>query len=69
MNEKKRFTRSENKLIAGVCGGIANYLDKDPTLIRVIYALLSLFTLFLGVVAYLVLWKVIPVEENRVDEL
>ncbi|WP_084488398.1 PspC domain-containing protein [Phocaeicola paurosaccharolyticus] len=48
------------KKIAGVCGGIAEYLNCDPTVIRVIYALLTIFTIFSGVIIYLILWAVIP---------
>ena len=41
---KKKLVRSANKVLAGVCGGIADYFDVDPTLIRVLYAVLSLFS-------------------------
>lgn len=58
--EPKKLTRSNNGMIAGVCAGIADYFDLDPTLVRVGYILLSLFTLFSGVIAYVILWLVIP---------
>ena len=42
--EKKRLYRIENgKMLAGVCGGIAEYFNVDPTLIRLLWVLLSLF--------------------------
>jgi len=63
MEEKKRLTRSNNGMIAGVCGGIADYFDLDPTLVRVGYILLSVFTAFAGVFAYLILWIVMPKRE------
>lgn len=63
MEVKKRLTRSRNGMIAGVCGGIAAYFDLDPTLVRVGYILLSIFTLFSGVLFYLVLWIVIPKQQ------
>jgi len=47
-------------VIAGVCAGLAEYLDIDPTVVRVVYAVLTLFTAFSGVLVYLVLWLVIP---------
>jgi phage shock protein PspC (stress-responsive transcriptional regulator) len=62
MEPKKRLTRSTDKMIAGVCGGIARYFDLDPTLVRVAYILLCIFTMFSGVIAYLILWIVMPVE-------
>ncbi len=40
--EKKKLYRSNERKIFGVCGGIAEYFDFDPTLVRVIWALLSL---------------------------
>lgn len=64
MNTTRRFTRSyHDRLIAGVCGGIANYFDLDPTIVRVGYVLLSLLsTGFPGLIAYIVLWFVMPRE-------
>jgi phage shock protein PspC (stress-responsive transcriptional regulator) len=64
MEQKKRLTRSNDKMIAGVCGGIADYFDLDPTLVRVGYILLTVFTLFSGFIAYLVLWVVMPVQKE-----
>ena len=52
-----------NKMLAGVCAGIANYFNLDPTLIRVIYALLTVFTAFAGIIVYLLLWIIIPEEK------
>ncbi|MDH6358048.1 PspC domain-containing protein [Parabacteroides sp. PF5-9] len=60
MEEKKRLYRSRNKMIAGVCAGFAEYFDLDPTLVRVGYILLSIFTAFAGALAYLILWIVMP---------
>lgn len=51
----RRLYRSNNGMIAGVCGGIADYFGWDPTLVRVGYILLSIFTVFSGVIAYLIL--------------
>ena len=36
MEEKKRLTRSNNKMIGGVCAGLAEYLDIDPTIVRIV---------------------------------
>ena len=56
MEEPKRLYRSNNGMIAGVCAGIADYFGWDPTLVRIGYILLSIFTVFSGVIAYLILW-------------
>ena len=59
MNAKK-LTRSSNKVIAGVCGGLADYFGWDPTLVRIVYILLTVFTAFAGVLAYVIMWIVMP---------
>ena len=62
--EGKKLTRPQsNKMLAGVCAGIANYFNLDPTLIRVIYALLTVFTAFAGIIVDLLLWIIIPEEK------
>lgn len=60
----KRLTLSANKKIGGVCGGIAEYLDTDPTMVRLVWAIATLCTAFSGVLAYLICWAVIPKNEQ-----
>lgn len=62
MEEKKRLTRSNSGMIAGVCAGIADYLDIDPTIVRVAYILMVFFA-GVGVLIYFILWLVIPKKE------
>lgn len=53
--------RSYNKMIAGVCSGIAEWLGWDPTLVRVGYVLLSVLSAaFPGILVYIILWIVMP---------
>jgi len=56
------LTRSRrNRMIAGVCGGLANWLGWDPTLVRVLYVVVSVISAaFPGILVYLVLWVVMP---------
>ena len=49
-------------MLGGVCSGVARYFDLDPTVIRLAYVLLTLFTCFSGILAYIILWIVIPEE-------
>ena len=42
----KRLMRSNDRVIAGVCGGLAEYFDFDPVMVRIAYAFLTLFTAF-----------------------
>ena len=60
---EKKLRRSKDKMIAGVCAGLAHYFDLDPTVIRIVYVLLSIFTAFAGVLVYLILWLVMPKEQ------
>jgi len=60
----KRLTRSrQNVLIAGVCGGIAEFLGWDPTLVRVLYVIGSIVSVaFPGTIVYIILWLIMPQE-------
>ncbi len=64
--EKRRLTRSNNRMIAGVCAGIADYFGWDITLVRIIYVIATFFTAFSGGIVYLILWVVMP-EVKRID--
>lgn len=62
---QKRLTRSRtDRMLAGVCGGIAKYFDIDPSLVRIGFVLLALFAGggILGIVAYIVMMIIIPEE-------
>ena len=57
----KRLMRSgRDKKIAGVCAGVAHYLDTDPTIVRGIWGVLA-FCYGAGIVAYIILWIIAPV--------
>lgn len=61
MAEAKRLYRSNDKVIGGVCAGIAEYFGWDPTLVRVGYVLLSMGSVFFpGIIAYFVMMVVVP---------
>jgi len=53
-------------MIAGVCGGLADYLGWDPSMVRILYALISIFTAFSGVIFYIILWIIIPENNNEI---
>lgn len=59
MNEKKLYKSSTDKKLAGVCGGIAEYFDIDPTLIRLAWVLFSALG-GSGVLAYIIAAIIIP---------
>jgi len=57
----KRLLRSKkNKMIAGVCSGLGEYLGIDPTVIRLLWVLFCFFSFGAGAVAYIVAWVIIP---------
>lgn len=62
----RRLHRSyRNRMIAGVCGGLAEWLGWDPTLVRVLYVLGSVLSAaFPGTIVYLILWFVMPSGED-----
>ena len=52
-----------DRIVAGVCGGLARWLDWDPTVVRVAYVAASLISAaFPGILAYIILWFVMPEE-------
>ena len=64
----RRLTRSAtDKKIAGVCGGLAEYFTVDVTLVRVVWAVLTIVpgAIVLGVLAYLVAWFIMPADHSR----
>lgn len=62
-----RIRRSTNKMIAGVCGGLAEWLGWDATTVRIVYVLISIFSAaFPGILVYIVLWVIMP-PPDRID--
>jgi len=56
---KKKLRLSKEKMIAGVCGGLGEYFEMDPTVVRLIVATLTIFTGFLGgLLFYLIAWVI-----------
>ena len=66
MNEPRKLRRSmRDRKLGGVCAGLAKYFDIDPTAVRAGFAVFAVFTLFTGLILYLVLWMVIPSESYQ----
>ncbi|MBR2423895.1 MAG: PspC domain-containing protein [Alistipes sp.] len=61
MNEQpKKLYRSRSRMLGGVCGGLAEYWNLDPTLIRVAVAVLFFVPVMPVVLPYLIMWLLIP---------
>ena len=57
----KQLMRSQDRMVAGVAAGLAEYFNIDPTLVRILFILLTIFGGgFLGVLTYVVLWIIMP---------
>ncbi|KQC05341.1 MAG: hypothetical protein APR53_07965 [Methanoculleus sp. SDB] len=57
----KRLVRpKDDRMIAGVCAGIGNYLEVDPNLIRIVWAVLALGGMGSGILLYLIAWALMP---------
>ncbi len=65
MVHKKIYRSETDKIIAGVCGGIAEYFGTDAWVVRIIFAISALFGLA-GVILYLILWVILP-EKNHME--
>ena len=60
MSDYKKLYRTRDKKICGVCGGIAEYFDLDPTIMRLLWIVLAFVSCMTGVIAYLICALVIP---------
>jgi len=59
-----QLRKSRNKIFAGVCGGIAEWLGWDPTLVRILYVVVSVVSIaFPGILVYFFLWLIMPAPE------
>lgn len=58
----KLYRSKKYRIVAGVCGGIGEYFKVDPTLIRLLWLLISVMGMGSGVVAYIIAWIIIPEE-------
>ena len=63
--EKRLYRSRSDRMIWGVCGGLAKYFDIDPTIVRIIFVLL-IFANGLGILAYIIMAIVVPLEGSKV---
>lgn len=69
MSNKRLMRSVSNRMVCGVCGGLGLYTGIDPTVIRVLYVIISLIAGagFLGLILYFVLAVIIPEDDGIVD--
>ena len=64
MKDKKLTRSADDRMLAGVAGGLADYLGIDPALVRLIFVIIALFGgVFPGLLIYIVLWVVMPEQD------
>ncbi len=62
--ERRLRRSSDKKMIAGVIGGLAEYFDRDPAILRILYVFISIFSAaFPGIFVYLILWVIVPLRK------
>ncbi len=62
---ERLYRSSTQRILGGVCGGLGEYFDIDPTVVRIIYAIVTVATaVVIGAVLYLLLWLIIPAEAS-----
>lgn len=66
--DKRLYRMKEGKMICGVCAGIAKYYNLDPTVVRLVWAVASCFTLSAGAIAYIAAAFIIPEEPNYIEQ-
>ncbi|MBW2980084.1 PspC domain-containing protein [Candidatus Woesearchaeota archaeon] len=57
---KRLYRSKKNRVLAGVCSGIGEYLEVDPTVVRLIWVILTLVSFGVGILAYILAWIIIP---------
>ena len=60
---KKLYRSRKDKMIAGICGGIGEIYSLDPTMIRLVYALITIFSAGTAILVYILGWIIIPEEK------
>ena len=60
MVKKKLYRSKKERMIGGVCGGIGEFLEIDPTVVRVIWAFMTVLSIGVGIIAYILTWIIIP---------
>ncbi len=59
---KKLYRSRKDKMVAGICGGIGEIYSLDPTMIRLVYALITIFSAGTALLVYILGWIIIPEE-------
>jgi phage shock protein C len=64
--ERKLKRSNKDKMLGGVCGGLGEYLNIDPTIVRLIFIILALAG-GPGILIYIILWLIMPLDDGIID--
>jgi phage shock protein C len=66
MSDRKQLIRPrEGRMVAGVCAGIGEYFGIDANIVRLVFAVLTIFSIGAGALVYLIAWIVVPEEGEK----
>lgn len=65
---KRLYRSTRDRILAGVCAGIGEYLDLDPSLVRLVWAAFTLLSLGTGIIVYIIAWILIPEQPGSSGE-
>jgi phage shock protein C len=65
---KKLYRSRKARMLAGICGGLGEYFNVDPTMMRLIYVLATIFLPFM-ILVYLVMWVIVPEEPEAASDV
>ncbi len=64
---KKLYRNTNNKMIGGVCSGLADYFSLDPTVVRLLWIILAVCSISGLFWVYIICWVIIPADDNIID--
>jgi phage shock protein C len=65
---KRLYRSGTERILGGVCAGIGEYTDVDPTVVRLVWVVLTLLSMGVGLVAYIIAWVIIPEGKNEPEQ-
>ena len=65
MPRKRLYRTTDDKMLAGVCGGVAEYFNLDPSIVRILWVFLGLGLGGTGLFAYIVAWIIVPEKDEQ----
>jgi phage shock protein C len=61
---KRLYRSTRNRMLGGVCAGLGDHLDVDPSVIRLIWVAVTILSIGIGIIVYIIAWIIVPVEPD-----